>query len=149
MVLPKETVLVTGCPDWAFGYQTRINERTLLIAIKAKQVRTYGRREYQLIPDLAILQEDRRRRNKTNITTMGFFSDGERFTFIFLTADRRILKSRQYGISHREDLKLVFNFIINMMETTIKWTPTATPTKPGQKGVWEQVFTVKDSEDVL
>jgi hypothetical protein len=64
MVLPNETVLVTGRADCAFGYQTRINERTLLIAIEAKQVATYGEGEYQLIAYLAILQEDRRRQKK-------------------------------------------------------------------------------------
>jgi hypothetical protein len=57
-----------------------------------------------------------------NITIMGFFSDGERYTFISLTADRRILKSRGYGIRDgEEDLKIVFNFIIKMMETAINY----------------------------
>jgi hypothetical protein len=126
-------ILVTGRADWALGYSIAGDEGTLLIAIKAKQRSEFSKGEAQLITCLAILRENRRRARKTNITTQGFYSDGSRFAFICIRADGTIGQSSIFNIEFESDLQIVFNFIITMMETSMKSTPTVTPTKPGQQ----------------
>jgi len=86
-----------------------------------------------LIAYLAILRENRLRAKKTNIITQGFYSDGSRFAFNRITADGRIEESLIFNIKLEDHLEMVFNFIVSMMETAMKSTPHATPTKPGQK----------------
>jgi len=124
--------LVAGRADWALGYSNAGDEGALLIAIEAKQRSEFSKGEAQLIAYLAILRESRLRAKKTNIITQGFYSDGERFAFICITANGGIEQSPIFNINWEEDLKIVFNFIVTMMETAMKSTPNASPTKPGQ-----------------
>jgi hypothetical protein len=161
--VPNGKFLVTGRADWAFGYGTDGDEGALLIAMEAKQRSEFSKGEAQLIAYLAILRENRVRAKKTNITTQGFYSDGSRFAFICITADGEIERSRTYDIEFQGELELktVFNFIVTMMETAMKSTPNATPTKPGQlqekevnhfkDEVWSKVFKesiiVSDDDD--
>jgi hypothetical protein len=131
-LVPNGKILVTGRADWTMGYSTVGDEGTLLIAMEAKQRSEFSRGEAQLIAYLAILRENRLRARKTNIITQGFYSDGTRFAFICITADGIIEKSAIFEINFARDLKMVFNFIVTMMETAMKGTPNASPTKPGQ-----------------
>jgi hypothetical protein len=148
--IPDGRFLVTGRVDWALGYSTAGDEGALLIAMVAKQRSEFGKGEAQLIAYLAILRENRLRAKKVNITTQGFYSDGSRFAFICITADGNIERSSTFDIDFGRDLKMVFNFIVTIMETAMKSTPNATPTKPGQQQekeinnfndeVWSKVF---------
>jgi hypothetical protein len=149
--VPDSKFLVTGRADWAFGYDTTGNEGALLIAMEAKQRSEFSKGEAQLIAYLAILRENRLRSRKTNIITQGFYSDGSRFAFICITADGTIERSSIFDIELETDLKIVFSFIVTMMETAMKSTPNAMPTKPGQQRekevnhfeheVWMKVYT--------
>jgi hypothetical protein len=67
-----------------------------------------------------------------------------RFAFICITADGIIEKSAIFEINFARDLTMVFNFIASMMETAMKSTPNATPTKPGQLQVWSKVALVNE-----
>jgi len=131
-LVPNGKILVTGRADWTLGYGTAGDEGALLIAMEAKQRSEFSKGEAQLIAYLAILRENRVRAKKTNLITQGFYSDGARFAFICITADGIIQESAIFNIDHVWDLKMVFNFIVTMMETAMKSTPNATPTKPGQ-----------------
>jgi len=131
-LVPNGKILVTGRADWPMGYSTAGDEGTLLVAMEAKQRSEFSKGEAQLIAYLAILREHRLRARKTNIITQGFYSDGMRFTFICITADGIIEKSATFEINFERDLKIVFNFIVTMMETAMKSTLNASPTKTGQ-----------------
>ena len=158
-LVPNGKILVTGRADWALGYGTAGDEGTLLIAMEAKQRSEFSKGEAQLIAYLAILRENRLRARKTNIITQGFYSDGTRFAFICITADGIIEKSAIFNIDLARDLKMVFNFIVTMMETAMKSTPNATPTKPGQlqekevnqfeDEVWSKVYAQMDASIVM
>jgi hypothetical protein len=111
-----------------------------------------------LIAYFAILRENSLRARKTNIITRGFYSDGTRFAFICITADGIIEQSAIFNINLARDLKIVFNFIVSMMETAMKSSPNATPTKPGQlqekevnhfeDEVWSKVFALVEESVV-
>lgn len=150
--VPNGKILVTGRADWALGYDNPGDECTLLVAMEAKQRSEFSRVEAQLITYLAILRENRRRAMKTNITTQGFYSDGTRFAFVCIIADGAIEESDIFDINRTGGLKMVFSFIVTMMETAMKSTPNASPTKSGllrekevnqfKDGVWTKVYTL-------
>jgi hypothetical protein len=158
-LVPNGRFLVTGRADWALGYNTARDEGTLLIAIEARQRSEFSKGEAQLIAYLAILRENRLRTKKTNIITQGFYSDGTRFVFIYIAADGIIRQSTIFNINRERDLKVVFNFIITMIETAMKSTPNAIPTKPGQlqekevnhfeDEVWSKVYSLMDASIVM
>lgn len=80
----------------------------------------------------------------------GFYSNGLQYSFICLSPDGTINQSLTYRIDRAGDLKIIFIFIVLMMETAMKSTSTASPTKPGKvqkkevkqfhKEVWPKVF---------
>lgn len=157
--VPNGKIVVTGRADWALGYSTPGDEGTLLVAMEAKQRSEFSKGEAQLIAYLAILRENRRRARKTNIITQGFYSDGTRFVFIYITAEGIIEESDSFNIDKKEGLRMVFSFIVAMMETAMKSTPNATPTKPGQlrekevnhfkDEAWSKVYTILDESVVI
>jgi hypothetical protein len=150
--------LVTSRADWAMGYSNVGDEGAILVAIEAKQESEFSKGRAQLIAYLAILRENRLRAGKKNIVTQGFYSDGSRFAFICITADGSIEQSPIFNINWEEDLKIVFSFIVTMMETAIKSTPNASPTKPAQlqekeidhfeDEVWSKVYELMDKSIV-
>jgi hypothetical protein len=156
--VPNGKIVVTGRADWALGYSTPGDEGTLLVAMDAKQRSEFSKGEAQLIAYLAILRENRQRARKTNIITQGFYSDGTRFVFIYITAEGIIKESDSFNIDKKEGLRMVFSFIVAIMETAMKSTPNATPTKPGQlrekevnrfkDEVWSKVYTILDKSVV-
>ena len=156
-------ILVNGRADWAFGYSKDGDNSALLVAIEAKQRSEFSKGEAQLIAYLAILRENRQQAKKTNSVIQGFYSDGLQYKFVCITANGTINRSRTFDISLADDLKMVFNFVITMMETAMKSTLNASPTKPCRQQekevdqfegeVWLKVFRhmeesiVADSED--
>lgn len=112
--------LITGRADWAMVYKSMGDEGSLLNAMEAKQRSEFSK-----------LRENRRRAKKVNYRTQGFYSDGTRFGFLCITEEGVVRHSRIFDISKKGELKVVFSFIVNMMETAMKMTPTVTPTKLG------------------
>lgn len=151
--------LVTGRADWAMGYSLKGEDGALLVAVEAKQRSEFSTGESQLITYLAILRENRRRAGKTNIITQGFYSDGTRFGFVCIKDSGAIVQSPTWDTQAEGGLKMVFSFIVAMLETALKSTPTATPTKPGplqdkeihnfDDEVWSKVYTLMDESMVL
>jgi hypothetical protein len=160
-LVPNGKILVTGRADRAMGYSTtrKRDKGTLLVAIEMKRRSEFSKGEAQLIAYLAILRENRLRTKKTNIITQGFYSDGTRFVFIYIEADGIIRQSTMFNINRERDLKVVFNFMITMMETAMKSTPNATPTKPGQlqekevnhykDEVWPKIYALVEESVVM
>lgn len=135
--------LVSGRADWALGYESTGNEDALLSAIEAKKYSEFSEGECQLVAYLAIMRENRKRANKINSITQGFYSDGLRFGFVHITEDGIVKISGTFDVRLPGGLKYIFSFIVSMMETAMKSTPTTTPTKPGLQRVRE----VSDSQD--
>lgn len=108
--------LVSGRADWALGYESTGSEGALLCAIEAKKFTEFSEGELQLVAYLAILRENRKRANKMNSVTQGFYSDGIRFCFIHIAEDGTIKSSEIFNIRSEKGLKSVFSFIVSMME---------------------------------
>ncbi|KAL9124196.1 MAG: hypothetical protein Q9217_006450 [Psora testacea] len=152
--VPNKGFLVSGRADWALGYSSKDEDAALLVAMEAKQRSEFSAGESQLIAYLAILREKRRRASKTNIITQGFYSDGSRFAFVFIKDDGTIARSPTLDTASPEGLGMVFSFIVAMLETAMKSTPTVSPTKPGvlqdteihnfDHEVWSRIFKSMD-----
>jgi len=140
-------------------YSSKDEDGALLVAVEAKQRSDFSTGESRLITYLAILREKRRRAGKTNIITQGFYSDGTRFEFVCIKDDGTIVQSPTWDTQAGGGLRMVFSFIVAMLETAMKSTPTATPTKPGMlrdkeihnfdDGVWSKVCTLMDESLVV
>lgn len=134
---PTQLVRVVGRADWALGYGTRDDALTgaVLIAVEAKRRENFGQGEAQLLAYLAILRELRINVGKQNPVVQGFFTDGARYTFMAIKNDGEVHRSRPYEINldDQGDLKTVFNFIVTLLETACRSTPTASPVKGEKK----------------
>jgi hypothetical protein len=128
--------------------------------VEAKRRSEIGAGESQLIAYLAILRENRRRAGKTNIVTQGFYSDGTRFGFVSIKDDGTIVQSPTWDTRAEGGLGMVFSFIVTMIDTAMKVTPAATPTKPGvqlqKKAIhnfddegWSKVYRLMDESLVV
>ena len=127
--------------------------------MEAKQRSEFSTGESQLIAYLAILRENRRKAGKTNIITQGFYSDGTRFGFVCIKDDGTIVQSPTWDTQAGGGLRMVFSFIVAMLETALKSTPTATTTKPGMlqdkeihkfdDEVWSKVYTSMEESLVV
>ena len=123
--------VVCGRADWALGYGSNDEDGALLVALEAKRRSEFISGESQLIAYLAILRELSRNAGKRNLITQGVYSDGTRFAFICIKHDCSVEESPTYDTQAAGGLQMVFSFIVAMLETAMKSTSTATPTKPG------------------
>ncbi|KAI9669762.1 MAG: hypothetical protein M1829_005017 [Trizodia sp. TS-e1964] len=141
-----------GQADWTLSCKTSPKKGTILVGVTVKESGQFGAGRVQLIAYLAILHEKRKRAEKTNTDTQGFFSDGRYYSFIAIAKDSAILESKLYDTHTEAELKVVFSFIVNMLETSLESMPPASPSKltpePAEtdshnrrKEVWEKVFT--------
>ena len=157
--VPNSKFLVSGRADWAMGYSSKDEDGALLVAVEAKQRSEFGAGESQLITYLAILRENRLKAGKTNIITQGFYSDGTRFGFVCIRDNEAIVESATWDTKTGIGLKMVFSFIVAMLETALKSSPTVTPTKPGvlqdkeihnfKDEVWSKVYRLMDESIVV
>jgi hypothetical protein len=152
--VPNGKFLVSGRADWTMGYSLKDKDGALLVAVEAKRRSEMSAGESQLIAYLAILRENRCRAGKTNIITQGFYSNGTRFAFVCIKDDATIVQSPTWDTRAPGGLGMVFSFIVAMLETALKSTPNALPTKPGvlqdkeihnfDNEVWSKVYALMD-----
>ena len=150
--------LVSGHADWAMGYSSKNEDGALLVAIEAKEKSEFSSGESQLITYLAILRENRRKAGKTNIITQGFYTNGNCFGFVCIKDSGLIMQSPTWDRRAEGGLSMVFSFIVAMLETALKSTPTTTPTKPGMlqdkeirdfdDEVWSKIYISMDKSIV-
>lgn len=142
----NEKVRVTGRADWGFGYSGRSDafHGTFLVAMEAKRRDLFSNAELQLLTYLAILRELRLRAGKTNTATQGFYTDGFRYCFMAINPDGQVESSLPYVVTNPEGGKTIFNFIVTILESAIKCSPTVTPTKvPEQREKENSNFTAE------
>ena len=164
--VPNSKFLVSGRADWTMGYSSKEEDGALFVAVEAKQMSELFIGQSQLITYLAILREIRRKAGKTNTITQGFYSDGFHFGFVCIKNNGLIVQSPTCDRRHEGGLRMVFSFIVALLETALKSTPTATPPKPGMvhdqeindydDKVWSKVYytaermlVVHDSDDKM
>jgi hypothetical protein len=125
--------IVSGIADWALGYGDRavLEDGAVLLAVEAKQEGRVSNAEAQLLAYLATIRQLRIQANKKNVMTQGFFSDGEKYSFMCIRNNGTVMKSRQYDLFLDGDLKSVFNFLLGMLITAAESSPNTSPTKPG------------------
>ncbi|KAL0636951.1 Maltase MalT [Maublancomyces gigas] len=133
--MSTKPIRVTGRADRAFVYGTRdpVDSGTILAAIEAKRRETFSEAESQLLAYLAVLRQLHIQGGKTNTTVEGFFTDGERYTFMAIRNDGIIQRSHVFEIDVNEpgatQLKSIFNFMVTMLNTSSPSIPHAIPTK--------------------
>ena len=125
---------ISGKADWAFAYGERQDSclGNILIAVEAKNPATFSGARSQLLTYLAIMQRLRLQHDRVNRHVQGFYSDGWRYGFLAITNDGEILESSIFSIGYPEQLKLVFNWIVALVVTSVMSSPTTSPTKEEQ-----------------
>lgn len=148
----NEKVRVTGRADWGFGYSGRDGAAhgTFLVAMEAKRRDLFSTAERQLLTYLAILRELRIRAGETNAITQGFYTDGYRYCFMAINTDGEVESSVPYDVMNPEGGKTIFNFIVTILESAMKCSPTVTATKAAEQrdkeinnftgDVWSKVY---------
>jgi hypothetical protein len=148
----NEKVRVTGRADWGFGYGGRngATHGTFLVAMEAKRRDLFSTAERQLVTYLAILRELRIRAGQTNAVTQGFYTDGYRYCFMAINADGEVQSCAPYDVMSPEGGRTIFNFIVTILESAMKCSPTVTPSKAAEqrdkeisnftREVWSKVY---------
>lgn len=106
---------------------------TILVAVEVKRRGLFSSAKSPLITHLTILRELRIRTGKTNTVTQGFYTNGYLYRFMFINADGEIGDSLIYNIREQGNLKTVFNFIVTILETALKSSPTVTAPTSGEQ----------------
>lgn len=122
---------ISGRADWAYGYGSRTNYHSgnMLVAIEAKQPTTLSSARPQLLAYLALMRYFRQQAGKINPDVQGCYTDGKFYTFMSIRANGNVEISRQYSFLNLAERKIIFNFLVSMLETSAKCTPTASPSK--------------------
>jgi hypothetical protein len=116
------------------GYRDRtvLEDGIVLLAVEAKRREKSFNAEGQLLTYLATIRQLRIQANKKNVTTQGFYSDGENYRFMCIRNNGTVMKSLSYDISlDTRQLKIVFNFLLGILSTAAESLPNTSPTKPG------------------
>ncbi|OKL61407.1 hypothetical protein UA08_03298 [Talaromyces atroroseus] len=126
------TYVLTGRADWAAGHSERGTSDSVLVCVEAKRSDMFSTVEAQLTAYLAICRHERLIAEKHVVAVQGFGSDGDRFLFQILTSDRILYQSKIYDTRDKNDLEVVYNFMIYQLEAAIHLSPTCTPVKGSQ-----------------
>lgn len=131
----NENICVSGRADWGFGYSGRDGATlgTFLVAVEAKKHDLWSSAEPQLLTYLAILRQLRIKAGKTNAVSQGFYTDGYRYCFMAIKTDGNVEQSDLYNVRSSEGLKSIFNFIIAILESAIRSSPTVSPIKAAEQ----------------
>jgi len=123
---------IAGRADWALAYGDRKGfccGNTLIAVVKTPEMLSGA--QSQLLTYLAILQRIRRQHDKIDHCVQGFFSDGITYGFMAINNEGMVVSSKSYNIKSGKDLRTVFNWIVSLMVTSVKSSPSTSPTKPG------------------
>ncbi|OXV07293.1 hypothetical protein Egran_04942, partial [Elaphomyces granulatus] len=126
-----ERYIFTGRADWAAGHSGRGLSDSILVCAEAKKRATFSFAEQQLMVYLAICHNERKKAGKVVPSVQGFGTDGQRFIFQGLSSGGTLYSSKIYDTISTEDLKTVYNFIVNQAETAINLS-LSTPVKGPQ-----------------
>jgi len=137
---------ILGRADWAFGH-SQTNLGAVLIAVRAKSPKTFFQADTQLLAYLAILRKFHQQETKRSIAVQGFYSDGEQYVFACIREDGKVFRSLTYNRYERDHMGVIFNWIVRMLASASKSSPSSSPTKAGKDG--EEVLTNFDDKVFL
>ena len=120
-------VHVVGQADSGLGCDGRetVKEGTFLGVIEVERRQDFSMGERNLLAHLAILRELGAQQREASTMAQGFFTDGERYTFVAIRNDGTIKQSAVYGVDYmlknkQPQLKTIFNFIITILDNLRK-----------------------------
>ena len=124
---------ISGIADWVMGYGKRavLEDGAVLLAVEAKRQRNLFGAEAQLLTYLAIIRQLRIQARKKNVMTQGFYSDGGNYKFLCICNNGTVIRSKTYNVVNEGDLRLVFNFLLNILNTAAESSLHTSPVKPG------------------
>jgi hypothetical protein len=127
---PK-TLRITGKADWAFAHGERADSSSgsIMLAVAAKSS-TIGKAKYQLLTYLSTLRVLKRQHGEINATVQGFCSDGFQYCFLSVDGAGVVYNSRMYDTNVPGGLQTIYNWMVTMLETATRPSPTTTPLKP-------------------
>ena len=79
----------------------------------------FERAEVKLVTYLAILQEYHRRTGKGSKDVRGFYTDGYRYRFMAIEADKEVISSPVYNIHFPRDAEIIFNHVYAVLEAAL------------------------------
>lgn len=83
--------------------------------------------------------------SKTNVVVVqGFYTDGRQYTFMSIGNDGGVHSSSALAVMNDARRKTIFNSIVRMLDTAMKSTPSASPTKPAEK--WDRQLAQFETE---
>jgi len=94
-----EMYTVTGRADWAGGYNGRAGSETILFCAEAKQGKTFGEVQSQLLTYLAICRHARQVCGKPVPCVQGLSTDGCLYRFQHLSPDGTLYISKVFDIT--------------------------------------------------
>ncbi|KAA8904682.1 hypothetical protein FN846DRAFT_25254 [Sphaerosporella brunnea] len=138
-------IIVSGKADWAFahGNRTDSGSGSVLIAVEAKNPTNFSQAYNELSTYLAIMRQPRKQEQKIVDYIQGFHSDGHNYQFMCISTDGKVLASKYYNIRWREDMEVVFNWILQMIDSAAKSSPNTKPGPEQENGLLDfetQVF---------
>lgn len=80
---------------------------------------------------LGMMQSERIGSLKTNPVIQGFVTNWREYQFMSISNDAVVGMSLRLRILNERDRKTIYHWIIAMIDTAIKGTPSASPTNPG------------------
>jgi hypothetical protein len=101
-----EMYTVTGRADWAGGYNGRAGSETILFCAEAKQGKTFGQVQSQLLTYLAICRHARQVCGKPVPCVQGLSTDGCLYRFQHLSPDGTLYISRVFDIRDEKEMKI-------------------------------------------
>ena len=127
--ITKKLTTVTGRADYAFGHSTRTSasNEAFLVAVAAKQPSKFSESSTQLLAYLAILRELRVQAGKTNKVVQGVCTDGRCYRFMAIDCKGRVRMSSTYDLFLSGNATTIWNFIINVIESSMRSSPSSFP----------------------
>lgn len=133
-----QPIRVVGQANYGLGHGGRgaLEDGSFMGAVEVERRMLFSLAEGPLLAHLAILRELNIQQRGTSPTVRGFYTDGERYTFVAIRNDGSIQQSVVYQLDFAEDkqprLKTIFNFIIAILDTMSKDLPYTVPDYAGR-----------------
>ncbi|KIL68359.1 hypothetical protein M378DRAFT_196346 [Amanita muscaria Koide BX008] len=116
----------------SFRHSGKRNFQSLLLLVEAKTKGSIDEALAQLVVYLGSLHQSRLSRHRSDASVYGVASDGYLFTFVTITHEGVLKRSKQFNImEHPEDLVTVLGCLKYLLEKSASITPNLIPKRNG------------------
>ena len=118
----EESVNVKAYVDWGYSYGERDESANgiFFAAANVKSRAQFEGAEIQLVTYLAILQQYHRGTGTESKDVRGFLTDGYRYRFMAIKADKEVISSPIYNIHYPREAKIIFNHVYAALQAASK-----------------------------